>query len=65
MIVFTPSAFIFSESHTLTQNLAQSNQSKPGENKAIYSLLSKLCCKFAEEWLPKAKILGPADEQAT
>ena len=26
---------------------------------------SKIGFKFAEQWLPKAKILGPADEQTT
>ena len=26
---------------------------------------SKIGWKFAEQWLPKAKILGPADEETT
>ena len=49
--VLTQSTFIFSESSYFILKFG-TQQSKIGG-------------KFAKQWLPKAKILGPADEQTT
>ena len=51
MTVFLRSAFLFSKSSYFNLKF-EIKQSKIGG-------------EFAEEWLPKAKIVGPADEQTT